>query len=89
MSWKNTLSRLLGRSTTSSATVAKDRLKIMIQQQRRARDTPLEQQQLANDVLKVIQKHWAGVDTQDITINVRQEDNDLEIFEMQVKLPKE
>lgn len=55
MSWKNTLSRLLGRSTTSSATVAKDRLKIMIQQQRRARDTPLEQQQLANDVLKVIQ----------------------------------
>merc|ERR1712137_12304 len=77
-----------GNKSTSGAKVAKDRVKIMIQQQRRARDTPLEHQRIANDVLSVLQRHWPAVDTRDIMINVRQ-DEDTEVFSMEVKLPKE
>eukprot|EP01115_Flamella_aegyptia_P007861 TRINITY_DN325_c0_g1_i1.p1 TRINITY_DN325_c0_g1~~TRINITY_DN325_c0_g1_i1.p1 ORF type:complete len:65 (+),score=2.36 TRINITY_DN325_c0_g1_i1:3-197(+) len=60
----------------------------MIQQQRGESSLQgLNIQKLKQDVLNVVVQHWKSIDTEDVNINLRCENN-LELLEMQIKFPK-
>lgn len=75
-------------SNKNSASVAKDRLKIIVAQERAQRDskTPDYLPLMKKEILQVINK-YVQVGDQDVQINLERED-DCEILELNVILPE-
>ena len=69
----------------SSAATAKDRLLIMVTQERSRRDAPDYLPRLKEELLAVIRK-YVNVDPDALVVNVHK-DGDQEMFELSVTLP--
>jgi len=69
----------------SSASVAKERLQILVAHERKERNTPSYMPQLKEDLLKVIRK-YVKVDQQAIEVSLESDGKD-EILELNVTLP--
>ena len=72
-------------SRPSSASVAKERLQILVAHERTSRNQPSYLPQLQQELLQVVRK-YVDVDQDAITINFEQDDNQ-EIFELNIVLP--
>ncbi|HTW74076.1 MAG TPA: cell division topological specificity factor MinE [Steroidobacteraceae bacterium] len=75
----------LFRRTPGSASVAKERLRIIVAQQRSARGTPDYLPLLRRELLEVIHK-YVNVDPSEVQINFGREDGH-EVLELSVALP--
>jgi cell division topological specificity factor len=73
-------------SRSGSASIAKDRLQILVAHERAQRHAPSYLPQLQKELLEVIRK-YVDVDQDALTINLEQEDN-CEILELNVVLPE-
>lgn len=78
----------VGQSEKSSATVAKDRLKVIVATHATLgrRLSPEQIDKMKQEVLEVVNKFVSGVRMTDVKIHQRQEDN-TDILEMNVNLP--
>ena len=70
-----------------SASVAKERLQILVAHERAARNKPSYLPMMQKELLEVIQK-YVKVDSDAITINMEQ-DEDQEVLELNIVLPDE
>ena len=70
-----------------SASVAKERLQILVAHERAARNKPSYLPMMQKELLDVIQK-YVKVDSDAITINMEQ-DEDQEVLELNIVLPDE
>ena len=73
------------RKHSNSASVAKERLQILVAHDRRGDDAPSYLPQLQRDLLKVIQKYVA-VDNDAVSVSV-EKDGRQEILELNIVLP--
>ena len=71
----------------STASVAKERLQILVAHERASKNQPSYLPQLQKELLAVIQK-YVKVDDEDISVNFEQDDNQ-EILELNIVLPEE
>ena len=71
----------------SSASIAKERLQILVAHERTSRHQPLYLPQLQKEILAVIQK-YVQVDNDAISVNFEQDENQ-EILELNIILPDE
>ncbi len=71
----------------SSASVAKERLQILVAHERAARNQPSYLPQLQKELLAVIQK-YVSVNEDSISVNFEQDD-DRETLELNIVLPEE
>ncbi|MGR9073070.1 MAG: cell division topological specificity factor MinE [Gammaproteobacteria bacterium] len=72
-------------SRLSSASVAKERLQILVAHERSSRNQPSYLPQMQKELLEVVRK-YVDVDQDAITINFEQDDNQ-EVFELNIVLP--
>ncbi len=70
-----------------TASVAKERLQILVAHERASKNQPAYLPQLKNELLAVIQK-YVSVDLDDVTVNLEQDDNQ-ETLELNIILPDE
>jgi cell division topological specificity factor len=70
-----------------TASVAKERLQILVAHERASKNQPSYLPQLKNELLAVIQK-YVSVDLDDVTVNLEQDDNQ-ETLELNIILPDE
>ncbi|MEE9398369.1 MAG: cell division topological specificity factor MinE [Methylococcales bacterium] len=70
-----------------SASVAKERLQILVAHERAARNRPSYLPMMQKELLEVIQK-YVKVDSDAITVNMEQ-DEDQEVLELNIILPDE
>ncbi len=70
-----------------TASVAKERLQILVAHERSSKNQPSYLPQLKNEILAVIQK-YVSVDLDDVSVNLEQDDNQ-EILELNIVLPDE
>ncbi len=73
------------RRSAGTANVAKERLRIIVAQERSTRDGPDYLPLLRREILEVIRK-YVNVDPEEITINLEREDGQ-EVLELSVALP--
>lgn len=71
----------------SSASIAKERLQILVAHERSARNRPSYLPQLQQELLAVVQK-YVCVDEDAITVNFEQDENQ-ETLELNIVLPEE
>ncbi|MET0068082.1 MAG: cell division topological specificity factor MinE [Candidatus Thiodiazotropha sp.] len=71
---------------SSSASLARERLQILVAHDRVGRDAPSYLPQLQRDILKVLRK-YVRVDAGAINVNV-EHDDDREILELNIVLPE-
>ena len=71
----------------SSASIAKERLQILVAHERSSRNQPSYLPQLQKELLEVIRK-YVNVDQDAISVNFEQDD-DQEILELNIVLPDE
>ncbi|MEJ2609257.1 MAG: cell division topological specificity factor MinE [Candidatus Thiodiazotropha sp.] len=71
---------------TGSASVARERLQILVAHDRSGRDAPSYLPQLQRDILKVLRK-YVTVEAGSINVNV-DHDDDHEILELNIVLPE-
>jgi cell division topological specificity factor len=76
----------LFRRTTSTASVAKERLRIIVAQERSTRGAPDYLPLLRRELLEVIHK-YVNVDPEAVQINLQNEDGH-EVLELSVALPE-
>lgn len=76
-------------SKKSSASLAKERLQIIVAE-RRSHDDPAPDYlpQMKEDILKVIAKYVA-IDPEMVELTLEQKDDDISVLELNVKLPDE
>ena len=74
-------------SKNASAATAKERLQILVAQQRTHRDQPSYIPKMQQELLEVIRK-YVHVEQEAITINFEQDDNQ-EVLELNIVLPDE
>lgn len=72
-------------SKTSSASLAKERLQILVAHERTSRNQPSYLPQLQKELLEVIRK-YVSVDQDAISVNFEQDDNQ-ETLELNIVLP--
>ena len=77
---------LFGRENKNSAAVAKERLRIIVAQERSARGTPDYLPLMRREILEVIRK-YVKVDDDAIAIQVKR-DGDQEVLDLTVTLPE-
>jgi cell division topological specificity factor len=70
-----------------TASVAKERLQILVSHERAARNAPSWLPDLKNDILEVVKK-YAKVDPADIEVNVEHDQN-RELLELNITLPEQ
>ena len=77
-----------GSDEVSSATVAKDRLKVIVASHNHlnARLTPERIDEMKREILQVVNKFVSGVQIDDVNIKQRSEDS-FEVLEMNISLP--
>ncbi|MEJ2762634.1 cell division topological specificity factor MinE [Photobacterium sp. MCCC 1A19761] len=74
---------------TTTATVAKERLQIIVAERRTsAQGTPSYLPQLKQDILEVIRK-YVEITPDQVTVNLDQREEDLSVLELNVTLPDE
>lgn len=76
----------LFRKRQPSASVAKERLQILVSHERAARNAPSWLPDLKNDILEVIKK-YVEVEPEAITVNLGKEEH-REILELNIALPE-
>jgi cell division topological specificity factor len=76
----------LFRKTPTSASIAKERLRIIVAQERSARGSPNYLQLLRRELLEVIKK-YVNVDPSAVQVNIEREDGH-EVLELSVALPE-
>lgn len=69
-----------------TANVAKERLQIIVAQQRSGRGTPDYLPQLERELLEVIRK-YIHVESNDVSVHLEKNDDDLSVLELNVTLP--
>jgi cell division topological specificity factor len=69
-----------------SASVAKERLKVIVAHERRARNAPAFLPALQNDILEVIRK-YVDIDQEQLQVDLN-DDGNCSILEVNVNLPK-
>jgi cell division topological specificity factor len=74
-------------SKRQSASVAKERLQILVAHERASKNQPSYLPQLKQELLAVIQK-YVSVDFDDVSVNLEQDENQ-EILELNIVLPDE
>lgn len=79
------LSFLLGKKKTS-ASVAKDRLQLILINERGATDTPSYLPQLQKELIEVISR-YIDINPDDITVNLDRQDS-LEVLEVKIEMPQ-
>lgn len=72
----------------SSASLAKERLQIIVAHERSQRGTPDYLPQLKQDILDVIRKYVA-IDAEAVQVQLEQNEDDLAVLELNVTLPDE
>tara|TARA_B100000700_G_scaffold71781_2_gene79945 strand:+ start:1857 stop:2129 length:273 start_codon:yes stop_codon:yes gene_type:complete len=70
----------------SSASLAKERLQIIVAHERSQRGTPDYLPQLKQDILEVIRKYVA-IDAEAVQVQLEQNEDDLAVLELNVTLP--
>jgi cell division topological specificity factor len=76
----------LFRKAPTSASIAKERLRIIVAQERSARGSPDYVQLLRRELLEVI-KRYVNVDPSAVQVNIEREDGH-EVLELSVALPE-
>ncbi len=71
-----------------SASVAKERLQIIVAQHRSQRGSPDYLPQLKKDILDVIRKYVA-IDPEQVIVQLEQNEDDLAVLELNVTLPED
>jgi cell division topological specificity factor len=74
-------------SKRQSASVAKERLQILVAHERASKNQPSYLPKLKQELLAVIQK-YVSVDFDDVSVNLEQDENQ-EILELNIVLPDE
>ncbi|WP_253306933.1 cell division topological specificity factor MinE [unidentified bacterial endosymbiont] len=72
----------------NSASVAKERLQIIVAQQRRAGQEPPYLPQLKRDLLQVICR-YVNIDPDQLTLQLEQKSKDISVLELNITLPDE
>jgi cell division topological specificity factor len=70
-----------------SASLAKERLQIIVAHQRTQRNTPDYLPQMQKDILEVIRK-YVEVDIDQVSVQLEQKDDSLSVLELNVTLPE-
>ena len=70
-----------------SATLAKERLQIIVAHQRSQRNAPDYLPQMKQDILKVIRK-YIDIDIDQVSVQLEQKDDSLSVLELNVTLPE-
>ncbi|CAG19488.1 cell division topological specificity factor MinE [Photobacterium profundum] len=74
---------------TTTASVAKERLQIIVAERRSAgQSTPSYLPQLKLDLLEVIRK-YVNINPDQVSVNLDQKDEDLSVLELNVTLPED
>ncbi|WP_130536886.1 cell division topological specificity factor MinE [Thiomicrorhabdus indica] len=76
---------LLGQRKKKTATAARDRLHILLAQERSERNAPDYLPQMRNEILEVISK-YVNIDQDQLKISI-DEDNGMEVLELNLVLP--
>ncbi len=74
-------------SRPNTASIAKERLQILVAHERKQRNAPSYLPMMQRELLEVVQK-YVDVDQNAITVNVEQDDN-REILELNIMLPED
>ena len=77
---------LLGQRKKKTATAARDRLHILLAQERSERNAPDYLPQMRNEILEVISK-YVNIDQDQLKISI-DEDNGMEVLELNLVLPE-
>ncbi|MEO2268589.1 cell division topological specificity factor MinE [Pseudoalteromonas pernae] len=72
----------------TSASMAKERLQIIVAHERSQRGTPNYLPQLKQDILEVIRK-YVPIDADAVQVQLEQNEDDLAVLELNVTLPDE
>ena len=76
-------------SKKSSASIAKERLQIIVAERRNAADgQPSYLPQLKQDIMEVIGK-YVQISPEQVSVNLEQRDDDISVLELNVTLPEE
>jgi cell division topological specificity factor len=70
-----------------SASLAKERLQIIVAHQRNERGTPDYLPQMKRDILEVIRK-YVDIDVDQVSVALEKKDDDLSVLELNVTLPE-
>eukprot|EP01111_Echinosteliopsis_oligospora_P017538 TRINITY_DN7639_c0_g1_i1.p1 TRINITY_DN7639_c0_g1~~TRINITY_DN7639_c0_g1_i1.p1 ORF type:complete len:101 (-),score=18.23 TRINITY_DN7639_c0_g1_i1:34-312(-) len=90
MSIRSLLTRFLPTTSPVTANVAKERLQLMISQQRGSFNKEnIDLKKMQSQILQVVGQYW-NVDAGDVSWSVRpsEDNNNMEILELQVPLPR-
>jgi cell division topological specificity factor len=71
----------------STASIAKERLKVIVAERRSHGDAPHYLPQLKRDIIEIICK-YVEVDPDMVTIQLEQQDKDISILELNVAIPE-
>lgn len=73
-------------SRKNTASVAKERLQIIVAHERRRRNSPSYLEQLERDILEVIRK-YVEISPEQVSVHLDQRSSDLSVLELNVTLP--
>ncbi|WP_199608951.1 cell division topological specificity factor MinE [Flocculibacter collagenilyticus] len=76
-------------SKQSTASLAKERLQIIVAHERNQRSGPDYLPQMKRDILEVISKYVPGISPDSVSVQLEQKDDDLSVLELNVTLPDE
>ena len=72
----------------TSASLAKERLQIIVAHERSSRETPDYLPQLKQDILEVIRK-YVDINQDQVQVQLEQNEDDLAVLELNVTLPED
>lgn len=76
-------------SKKSTASLAKERLQIIVAHERNQRSGPDYLPQMKRDILEVIAKYVPGIDSDKVSVQLEQKSDELSVLELNVTLPEE
>ncbi|MER2492845.1 cell division topological specificity factor MinE [Catenovulum sediminis] len=74
---------------TSAASHAKERLQIIVAQRRRGDERSDTLSAMEKDILEVIRKYYINIDSDAISVQLEQNEDDLSVLELNVTLPED
>ncbi|REL32096.1 cell division topological specificity factor MinE [Thalassotalea euphylliae] len=75
-------------SKKTSASLAKERLQIIVAHERNARSGPDYLPQMKRDIIEVISKYVPSINSDQVSVQLEQKDDDLAVLELNVTLPE-
>ncbi len=73
----------------TAASQAKERLQIIVAQRRRADGASNKLSEMEKDILEVIRKYYDNIDSDAISVQLDQNEDDLSVLELNVTLPED